>query len=87
MLPEIIVAGVLPKTLNLFMAKICDFHPEKVASSKQINAVQARVLRPYPTSTYNQNGQNRYPIYRTTRININPQIIIVIDYNRVIIIR
>jgi len=34
---------------------------EKVASSKKHTQFKTRVLKPYPI--YNQNGQNRYPIY------------------------
>ena len=34
---------------------------EKVASSKNYSQLMTRVLKPY--RIYNQNGQNRYPIY------------------------
>ena len=34
---------------------------KKVASAKKHTQFKTRVLKPYPI--YNQNGQNRYPIY------------------------
>jgi len=34
---------------------------EKVASSNKQNKFKTHVLKPYPS--YNQNGQNQYPIY------------------------
>ena len=34
---------------------------EKVATAKKHTQFKTRVLKPYPI--YNQNGQNRYPIY------------------------
>jgi len=43
---------------------------EKVASAKKHTQFKIRVLKPYPI--YNQNGQNRYPIYdpNITRVSL-----------------
>ena len=58
-----VAAGAVALKLKLwrtFVDVLID-NDEKVASSKKYTQLMTRVLKPY--RIYNQNGQNRYPIY------------------------